>query len=678
MGMLITKGFLFTFPLTMRVISIHWTVFLPPISSKPFPSPSITTRSSGFISLRCSFTVKNGLDVGPPLPVWYHSRGIFPGLHCLTALHLTLHLSDSHSSFTQETPTTQEQKEVVDNPDRIPECGRSELPTDECLPSTSKASRCSKGTKRQITKEDTSARVKSFKPGGKLDAVITDAILYMVCKDALPLSATENEGLKFLLKTTVPLYEAPGRKKITSLLAKKNSSLRELVEQQLSQATWVSVTADQASVTTKGYLVVSGHYIDSGCPQNVCLGVAKLTPGRTGEQIANDLTQILHSWNLETRKICSITTDGGANIIAAVRKLMGGEHSHIPCLAHLINQCVCQALSQSDKATAVIERVKQIVAYFQRSISASDALCEMQCQNGVLVPLELIEAVVTQWNSTFYLLERFNQLAGCISKVLVSGDHWTAPPKLTAEELAVVTDLVTVLRPFERATREVSGDKFITASKILPIVNCLQRAVANASFVSEDAMALNDALLDQIGQKLLPLEDNNLLASATVMDPRFKMIHFRSLINSDKILQWISREMQALTHGDASEDKNTHQSEVESNVDDSLWEIHDQLAKQTATAVELPPGSSAELHPELKLYLNMPTVPRAECPLRLWLDLDKTFPTLSRLAGKYLTAMGSAVASERIVSRLNATPTDLRRGMFAKGNKIYKKALFTL
>lgn len=77
-------------------------------------------------------------------------------------------------------------------------------------------------------------------------------------------------------------------------------------------------------------------------------------------------------------------------------------------------------------------KVKLIVTYFRRSITASDALRAAQCQTGVSVPLELIQAVVTRWNSTLYSLESFAQLAGCISQVSLSGDHRTAPPMLTA------------------------------------------------------------------------------------------------------------------------------------------------------------------------------------------------------------------------------------------------------
>lgn len=51
-------------------------------------------------------------------------------------------------------------------------------------------------------------------------------------------------------------------------------------------------------------------------------------------------------------------------------------------------------------------------------------------------------------------------------------------------------------------------------------------------------------------------------------------------------------------------------------------------------------GSRAELHTELKLYLNLFMMARTQGSLKLWLDLDNAFPTLARLAEKQLTVMG--------------------------------------
>ena len=70
--------------------------------------------------------------------------------------------------------------------------------------------------------------------------------------------------------------------------------------------------------------------------------------------------------------------------------------------------------------------------YFRGNISMSDALRAAQSQNGVSE--EVIQAGVTTWNSTFNLLERFGQVIGCVSKVLLSDNSQTAPLMLTKGE----------------------------------------------------------------------------------------------------------------------------------------------------------------------------------------------------------------------------------------------------
>ena len=93
----------------------------------------------------------------------------------------------------------------------------------------------------------------------------------------------------------------------------------------------------------------------------------------------------------------------------------------------------------------------------------------------------------------------------------------------------MVTDLVTVLRPFNEAAKVLSDHKHIIASMVLPILNCLREAVLNSSVpvASEAAVTLKDALAGEVNKWFIPLEDNHILALATVLDPRFKMIHFR-------------------------------------------------------------------------------------------------------------------------------------------------------
>ena len=133
---------------------------------------------------------------------------------------------------------------------------------------------------------------------------------------------------------------------------------------------------------------------DNECFRSVCLGVLELTPGHTSDHIADNLSSFLSLWNLETSKICSITTDDRPNTITAVRKLMGNDRSHIPCLAHILNQCVSQALSHSEMATSVIEKVwwsYSVPRYFSDIYLGELWLID-----------SLILSLVHRWSSSWY------------------------------------------------------------------------------------------------------------------------------------------------------------------------------------------------------------------------------------------------------------------------------------
>lgn len=53
--------------------------------------------------------------------------------------------------------------------------------------------------------------------GGQKHSEITQALIYMVCKDNLPLSCVEKKGLQKFCRTACPLYKLPCRKKVSIL-----------------------------------------------------------------------------------------------------------------------------------------------------------------------------------------------------------------------------------------------------------------------------------------------------------------------------------------------------------------------------------------------------------------------------------------------------------------------------
>ncbi|KAG0727925.1 hypothetical protein GWK47_033608 [Chionoecetes opilio] len=107
-------------------------------------------------------------------------------------------------------------------------------------------------------------------------------------------------------------------------------------------------------------------------------------------------------------------------------------------------------------------QVKQIVTYFRRSISSSDAL-----RAGGSVRKACAGATGAdpgrgrpRWNSTFYSFAALCRVGRMREPGLALEGPSDALPMLTSEELAFRQLLGAVRGPFDKATKEISGEKY--------------------------------------------------------------------------------------------------------------------------------------------------------------------------------------------------------------------------
>lgn len=77
------------------------------------------------------------------------------------------------------------------------------------------------------------------------------------------------------------------------------------------------------------------------------------------------------------------------------------------------------------------------------------------------------------------MLGRFLELAPIISPILLRNSN--APPMLLATELDHVKELITILKPLEFITKELSGELYIILSKVIPLMNCLMKQISDCS-----------------------------------------------------------------------------------------------------------------------------------------------------------------------------------------------------
>lgn len=383
----------------------------------------------------------------------------------------------------------------------------------------------------------------------------------------------------------------------------------------------------------------------------------------TADYIKECFEKITEEFTIEKNCILSITTDGGANMVAAVKQFLG-DGKRIPCMAHLLNLIVDGATKENAPVLQIANRVKTIVTYFKQSVNAMDDLrAEQEGHKKEGQVLTLIQSVSTRWNSCLDMLERFNTLSAIVAKILATRRN--TPDMITSLELSVIRDLIVLLTPFKEATEEISGDRYVTASLAIPIANLLQKGLEEAKPFTELGAAVQKSLLNLVNAKLEPLEKNLHLAKATILDPRFKRIHFRSPLAVSTAITELSKEIRSehRRRGQLSPEPRPTTTTLNSeNSSLSLWSGHEKITAALASSNSTTSGMPSEL----KQYLDQPIIPRKENPEKFWFDCRHFTPVLSEIALKYLIASASSVSSERVASAVNLTVPNNRSRLTAE------------
>lgn len=260
------------------------------------------------------------------------------------------------------------------------------------------------------------------------------------------------------------------------------------------------------------------HYEFENELQSTMIGVTEVTERHTGAEVLGRWMQnIMNEWNVDKDKIVVMVTDNGANIVKAVNDTLG-SNKHLLCFAHTLNLVATHTMDFDD-STVLMTKITTITFFKQSSIATS----KLQ----KVSTLKLIQSIDTRWNSTYYMLERFILLTDIVGSILLKIP--SSPPMLTAAELLLTKEILEVLRPVEQVTKELCGEKYVTISKMIPIIYCLKKKIESlhTRLQTPTVRTLIDRLQFQIMKRFGNITANRIIAVSTILDPRFKRLHFQ-------------------------------------------------------------------------------------------------------------------------------------------------------
>lgn len=496
-----------------------------------------------------------------------------------------------------------------------------------------------------------------FSAGGTKYNRIIQALIFFICKDMRPFHIVEGEGFLKLMKELEPNFKVPSSKYLKKMTTEKYEACVAICKSRLSKVDNFCLTLDIWTETMNevGFMGVTVHFVENGEMCMYYLATRALNERHTAEYISENLLDVLEKWDIPLSKIRVAVTDNASSMFAAIRMSLG-EKKHLPCFAHTINLVVEEALKLQSVKSAVI-KVREIVHWIKNSVVQSDKLRKIQMRNNVSEEsvLKLIADVRTRWNSTFFMLERFLKLRKIISEIVI--DSIVAPDFPSALEIETLNELTAVLKPFEYVTREASGQKYITISKVIPMLNCLTTELNNITPNSTIVKECKDVLLRELKRRYGMIELNDHAAIATLLDPRFKNLHFQDPAACGRAIHKL-RSMVVGQQSSPSESEDDASSTAPPEYD--FWKHHKELAHGHKKRKKSHQGD------EVSLYLSNPVVSLKSNPFAEWDDMKFVFPCLYKYAQQYLIVVATSVPSECLFSKAGATMSHTRNRLSPK------------
>lgn len=484
---------------------------------------------------------------------------------------------------------------------------------------------------------------------------ITESIVNFIIMDHKPFSVVEGKGFVKLLKDVVPLYKIPSRETIKKRIDEKYEAMSEAFKHYITGAENYCLTYDiwTETMQNKSFVGITIHFLENSKLKSGSLGVFELFERHTAEYVQRRLYDIFNEWNISIDKVTAIVTD---STVMKVNREMFGEKKIIPCFAHTVNLIVTNSLDKSKVSTLIISKVRKIVKFVKRSVNASDELRKKQKEKGLKEGQikKLILDVRTRWNSTFYMLERFMELYEMIGAILLFRSD--APSMITANEVGSLREIIQLLQPFERLTKEICGQHYITVSKVIPLVSCLRGMLDKYLPSFETSLSLKAEIDKEVSKRFDKLELCSSLAIATALDPRFKLLHFKDPVAKGKVINYINNYLTSNV-STSVRNESSDESEKGDNNEGDIWSYHKLLTHKN---MKKNSNDITKAETEFHMFISSSVTPIKADALEMWDDLKGLFPGLYGLAKTYLPIVATSVPSERLFSEAGATITQER------------------
>lgn len=297
-----------------------------------------------------------------------------------------------------------------------------------------------------------------------------------------------------------PRYRPPNRQTFTNLITGTlyQEELAKL-KKEISQAVSVAITADGwTSRAPHHYMTITAHYIYQWKLQSKVLQTKRSDLSQTGMNIGHVIKECMQTFSIDG-KVDVLTVDNASNMDLAAREC--GINYKLGCFPHTLNLAANKIFGNKE-LVSMLSKIRPIITYFHKSSIACAVLKEKQLALSLPVH-KLILDCKTRWNSTYFMVERFNEqlpavIAALLDARLKKESQGQQLQNVSQDERDKADAFLQLMSMMYTCTQALCTDNNPTAGLILPILLKLEKHFAVSAEDSPFIAGLKSEMLKNL------------------------------------------------------------------------------------------------------------------------------------------------------------------------------------
>ena len=343
-----------------------------------------------------------------------------------------------------------------------------------------------------------------------------------------------------------------------------------------------------------------------------------------------------------------LTTDNGRNIVCATTRRL--NWNHLPCFGHNLHLAVGNSIKDDRRLDRALGVCRKIITTFSHSWKKKRDL--IQAQEQLSLPNHsLVVDCATRWGSTEKMVSRLLEQEPAVRQVLV-GDRKTTHLVPTWQDIEVLESLQSAIKPLADFTDMLSGEKRVTLSALRPVLHIFKTDILAESDENTTLTAdIKRRILVYMEDKYQDDQISELLDVASFLDPRF-VGDYLDEISLDTVRNRLVEEILQLPQHQNTEGSSSSSATSEIEPPPSKKKLGSWLKESKKKSFTSQPEDARErTKKEIERYEKAPQADSDSNPLDWWRVYAETYPSLSKMARKYLCICASSSASERVFSK---------------------------